>query len=92
MKTLLIILITLFANISYSNDYFNALELFNKRKINESVKLFQNVANDKKNPKRRKTHPIGKGNFDSQFFFPSEGDESSTASIIECIPDFMWAV
>ena len=34
MKTLLIILITLFANISYSNDYFNALELFNKRKIN----------------------------------------------------------
>ena len=52
MKTLLIILITLFANISYSNDYFNALELFNKRKINESVKLFQNVANDKKNPKR----------------------------------------
>ena len=52
MKTLLIILITLFANISYSNDYFNALELFNKRKINESVKLFQNVAKDKKNPKR----------------------------------------
>ena len=48
MKTLLIILITLFANISYSNDYFNALELFNKRKINESVKLFQNVAKDKK--------------------------------------------
>ena len=52
MKTLLIILITLFANISYSNDYFNALELFNKRQINESVKLFQNVAKDKKNPKR----------------------------------------
>ncbi len=52
MKTLLIILITLFANISYSNDYFNALELFNKRKINESVKLFQNVAKDTKNPKR----------------------------------------
>ena len=52
MKTLLIILITLFANISYSNDYLNALELFNKRKINESVKLFQNVAKDKENPKR----------------------------------------
>ena len=52
MKTLLIVLIALLANISYSNDYFNALELFNKRKINESVKLFQNVAKDKKNPKR----------------------------------------
>jgi TPR repeat protein len=52
MKTLLIILITLFANISYSNDYLNALELFNKRKINESVKLFQNVAKDEKNLKR----------------------------------------
>ena len=52
MKTLLTILIILFANISYSNDYFNALELFNERKINESVKLFQNVAKDEKNPKR----------------------------------------
>ena len=52
MKTLLVILIILFANISYSNDYFNALELFNKRKINESVELFKNVAKDKKNPKR----------------------------------------
>ena len=39
MKTLLIILIILFSNISYSNDYFNALELFNKRKINESVEV-----------------------------------------------------
>ena len=52
MKTLLVILIILFTNISYSNDYFNALELFNKRKINESVSLFQNVAKDEKNPKR----------------------------------------
>ena len=52
MKTLLVILIILFSKISYSNDYFNALELFNKRKINESVKLFQNVAKDEKNPKR----------------------------------------
>ena len=52
MKTLLVILIILFSNISYSNDYYNALELFNKRKINESVKLFQNVAKDEKNPKR----------------------------------------
>ena len=52
MKTLLVILIILFSNISYSNDYFNALELFNKRKITESVKLFQNVAKDEKNPKR----------------------------------------
>ena len=53
MKTLLIFILSLFiSNISYSNDYFNALELFNKRKINESVKLFQNVAKDEKNPKR----------------------------------------
>tara|TARA_B100001559_G_scaffold307159_1_gene299044 strand:- start:578 stop:1201 length:624 start_codon:yes stop_codon:yes gene_type:complete len=52
MKTLLVILIILFSKISYSNDYFNALELFNKRKINESVMLFQNVAKDEKNPKR----------------------------------------
>jgi hypothetical protein len=52
MKTLLVILIILFTNISYSNDYFNALELFNKRKITESVELFKNVAKDKKNPKR----------------------------------------
>ena len=52
MKTLLVILIILFSNVSYSNDYFNALELFNKRKITESVKLFKNVAKDEKNPKR----------------------------------------
>ena len=54
MKTLLVILIILFSNVSYSNDYFNALELFNKRKVNESVKLFQNVAKDENNPKRTK--------------------------------------
>jgi TPR repeat protein len=53
MKTLLILILSLFiSNISYSNDYFNALELFNKKKINESVKLFQNVAKDEKHPKR----------------------------------------
>ena len=52
MKTLLVILIILFSNVSYSNDYFNALELFNKRKITESVELFKNVAKDEKNPKR----------------------------------------
>ena len=52
MKTLLVILIILFSKISYSNDYFNALELFNKRKITESVELFKNVAKDEKNPKR----------------------------------------
>ena len=52
MKTLLVLLIILFSNVSYSNDYFNALELFNKRKITESVELFKNVAKDEKNPKR----------------------------------------
>ena len=52
MRILLVILIILFSKVSYSNDYFNALELFNKRKINESVSLFQNVAKDEKNPKR----------------------------------------
>ena len=45
MKTLLIIILSIFfSNVSYSNDYFNALELFNKRKITDSVELFKKVA------------------------------------------------
>ena len=52
MKTLLVILIIFLSKVSYSNEYFNALELFNKRKITESVELFKNVAGDEKNPKR----------------------------------------
>ena len=31
MKILLVILIILFSKVSYSNDYFNALELFNEK-------------------------------------------------------------
>ena len=53
MKTLLFFAISiLFSNISYSNDYLTALELFNKRKITESVELFRKVATNEKDPKR----------------------------------------
>ena len=38
--------------ISKSNDYFKALELFNLRKIEESVDFFKKVANDEQNEKR----------------------------------------
>ena len=42
MKTLLIFALSiLFSNISYSNDYLTALELFNKRKMTESVELLE---------------------------------------------------
>ena len=53
MKTLIIIILSVFfSNISYSNDYFSALELFNKRKIEDSVELFKKVAFNEKDPKR----------------------------------------
>jgi TPR repeat protein len=53
MKTLLIFILSLFiSNVSYSNDYFNALELFNKRKIIQSVELFKKVAFNETHPKR----------------------------------------
>ena len=53
MKTLIIIVLSIFfSNVSYSNDYFNALELFNKRKIEDSVELFKKVASNEKDPKR----------------------------------------
>jgi len=53
MKTLIIIILSVFfSNISYSNDYFSALELFNKRKIEDSIALFKKVAFNEKDPKR----------------------------------------
>ena len=53
MKTLIIIVLSVFfSNVSYSNDYFSALELFNKRKIEDSVELFKKVAFNEKDPKR----------------------------------------
>ena len=53
MKTLLIFVLSLLiSNVSYSDDYFNALELFNKRKIIKSVELFKKVAFDETHPKR----------------------------------------
>ena len=53
MKTLLVLILsTLFYKASYSNDYLSALELFNKRKITNSVELFQKVATNEKDPKR----------------------------------------
>ena len=53
MKTLIIIVLSIFfSNVSYSNDYFSALELFNKRKIEDSVELFKKVAFNEKDPKR----------------------------------------
>ena len=53
MKLLFTFLISLLiSNNTFSNEYFNALELFNKRKISDSVILFKQVADDEKNPKR----------------------------------------
>ena len=53
MKTFLFLLLTLFfSQPAFSNDYFTALELFNKRKITDSVEIFKKVANEETNPKR----------------------------------------
>ena len=41
-----------FSSPIYSNDYFKALELFNLRKIEDSIIFFKKVANDEKNEKR----------------------------------------
>ena len=49
MKLIFTFLISiLISNNSFSNEYFNALELFNKRKISDSVILFKQVADDEK--------------------------------------------
>ena len=49
MKLIFTFLISiLISNNSFSNEYFNALELFNKRKISDSVILFKQVAEDEK--------------------------------------------
>ena len=37
---------------AHSNDYFKALEMFNLRKIEQSLTYFKKVANDEKNEKR----------------------------------------
>ena len=53
MKLIFTFLISILISYSsFSNEYFNALELFNKRKISDSVILFKQVAEDEKNPKR----------------------------------------
>ena len=53
MKKLLITLITLFfTSTAFADDYFKALELFNLRKIENSLLLFKKVAEDEKNSKR----------------------------------------
>ena len=39
-------------SISFANDYFKALELFNNKKIEESIRSFKKVANDEKHEKR----------------------------------------
>ena len=53
MKYFLILLLFLFLSpYAHSNDYFKALELFNLRKIEQSLIIFKKVANDEKNEKR----------------------------------------
>ncbi len=53
MKIIILLLLSfIYTNTSYSNDYFHALELFNKRKINQSIDLFKKVASDDKHEKR----------------------------------------
>ena len=48
----ILLLVTAFSSSVKSNDYFKALELFNLRKIEESVVFFKKVANDEQNEKR----------------------------------------
>ncbi len=53
MKIIFLLIFCLtFVKQAIANEYFEALELFNKRKIIESVELFKKVANDEKNIKR----------------------------------------
>ena len=53
MKHIIILLmLTVYSSSVNSNDYFKALELFNLRKIEESVVFFKKVANDEQNEKR----------------------------------------
>ena len=53
MKYFLILFLFLFLSpYAHSNDYFKALELFNLRKIEQSLIIFKKVANDEKNEKR----------------------------------------
>ena len=49
---IILLLLTVYTSSVSSNDYFKALELFNLRKIEESVDLFKKVANDEQNEKR----------------------------------------
>tara|TARA_Y100000994_G_C15508035_1_gene366400 strand:- start:89 stop:700 length:612 start_codon:yes stop_codon:yes gene_type:complete len=53
MKYFLILLLFSIASpFAHSNDYFKALEMFNLRKIEQSLTYFKKVANDEKNEKR----------------------------------------
>ena len=52
MKFFAILLSLLFSFSVNANDYFKALELFNQRKIDQSLIFFKKVANDEKNEKR----------------------------------------
>ena len=50
----ILLLVTAFSSSVKSNDYFKALELFNLRKIEESVVFFKKVANDEQNEKKKR--------------------------------------
>ena len=52
LKYLLFAVFLLYNNLTTANDYFKALELFNKKKIEESIVYFKKVANDLNNEKR----------------------------------------
>ena len=46
------LLITLCSSVLFANDYYKGLELFNKKKIEESISFFKKVASDEGNEKR----------------------------------------
>ncbi len=48
----LTLIIMLFSPVISANDYYKALELFNKKKIEESILFFKKVASDESNEKR----------------------------------------
>tara|TARA_B100000927_G_C16303488_1_gene404431 strand:- start:61 stop:669 length:609 start_codon:yes stop_codon:yes gene_type:complete len=52
IKYLLLATFIFFNNSTNANDYFKALELFNKKKIEESILYFKKVANNPNNEKR----------------------------------------
>ena len=56
LKTLTLLLTLLISASGLCNDYYRALDLFNRKKINQSIELFKSVANNHKNEDRSKAY------------------------------------